>query len=90
MKEFRLVAVNIIPITLQRVVTGHPASGSSWSNPWSSEILSEKTLERFSKLLAETTVKTRIIGPCAGTLELPLLIRSEFFSFFFTRLGGSS
>ena len=56
--------------------------------PQSSEILSEKTLERFSKLLAETTVKTRIIGPCARTSELPLLIRSELFLLFFYQSRG--
>ena len=29
------------------------------------------------------TVKTRINGPCARTLDLPLLVRSVFFYFFF-------
>ena len=30
-----------------------------------------------------TTVKTRINGPCARTLDLPLLVRSVFFYFLF-------
>ena len=33
------------------------------------------------------TVKTRINGPCARTLDLPLLVRSVFFYFFFC-VGG--
>ena len=30
-----------------------------------------------------TTVKTRINGPCARTLDLPLVVRAVFFYFFF-------
>ena len=34
------------------------------------------------------TVRTRIIGPCARTLDLPLRVRSSVFSFSFISGGG--
>ena len=33
-------------------------------------------------------VKTRIIGPCARTLELPLLVKSGVFYFYFSSWGA--
>jgi len=37
--------------------------------------------------LQVTTVRTRIIGPCATTVELPLLLRPGVFFFFFVSGG---
>ena len=45
-------------------------------------------LKLYNPIIAMDTVRTRIIGPEARTLELPLLVRSGSFFFFFCLKQG--